>query len=66
MKIKTIKGKGNQESLHFKSGGLHASLGVASDKKIPASKFHAALSGKKGGLAEKQAEFAKNVLHVKK
>lgn len=55
-----------QEKLHFKKGALHEELGVAADKKIPASKMQATLSGSKGPLAKKRAEFAKNVLVGKK
>lgn len=55
-----------QEKLHFKKGALHAELGVAPDKKIPAAKMQAALAGRKGPLAEKRANFAKNVLVGKK
>lgn len=55
-----------QEKLHFKKGALHSELGVPQGEKIPASKMQAALAGRKGPLAEKRANFAKNVLVGKK
>ncbi len=64
-KTKTIKGKGNEKPIHFHPGGLHESLGISSGKKIPAASFSAALSGSKGPKAQKQAQFAKNVLKHK-
>ncbi len=65
-KIKVIKGKDGHKAIKFHEGGLHSSLGVKSGDKIPASKFNAALSGREGAKAEKQANFARNVLKVKK
>jgi hypothetical protein len=56
-----IKKKG-KPAIGFKKGGLHSSLGIAQGEKIPASKMKAALAGKYGEKAKKQAEFAKNVL----
>lgn len=59
----TLKPKSpGQRKISFRKGGLHASLGVAQGKKIPAAKRRAALAGKYGPKAKRQAEFAKNVL----
>jgi len=58
--------KKGHKPIKFKEGALHKELGVASDKKIPASKMSAALSGSLGPLAEKRARFAKNVLTGRK
>ncbi len=60
-KIKVIK-KAGHKPIHFKEGTLHSQLGVAQSDKIPSSKMGAALSGSYGALAEKRANFAKNVL----
>ena len=56
-----IGGEG-KKPLAFKKGGLHASTDTPAGKKIPASKMKAALGGKYGPKAKKQANFAKNVL----
>jgi len=62
-KTKTIKPKKpGQKPIKFKPGGLHASTGTPSGKKIPASKRRAARSGKLGPKAKKQELFAENVL----
>lgn len=66
MKTETIKGKDGKKPIKFKAGGLHSSLGVPQDKKIPSSKKAAALNGSYGSTAKKQAQFAKNVLVGKK
>jgi hypothetical protein len=59
----TIKSRRRgQKPLRFTKGGLHASTATPPDEKIPASKMMAALAGKYGTKAEKQAQFAKNVL----
>lgn len=60
---KTImpKTKG-QKPITFKSGGLHQSLGVPQGQKIPAGKMAAAMSGRYGPKAKKEALFAKNIL----
>lgn len=61
--------KAGQHTITFKKGGLHKSLHVPQGQKIPASKMHAALEGKYGAKAKKQAHFAKEVLtgrHKKK
>lgn len=60
-KTKTIRKKG-KKPITFKPGALHAQLGVPQGEKIPASKMAAARSGSLGPLAEKRANFAKNVL----
>jgi hypothetical protein len=60
-KKRTIKAAG-KKPISFKPGGLHESLGVPKDKPIPAKDMQAALAGKKGPKAQKQANFAKNVL----
>ena len=54
--------KKGQKPLHFAKGGLHRSTGTPAGETIPASKKKAALSGKYGAKAKKEAEFAKNVL----
>lgn len=59
--IKVLK-KAGKKPIAFKVGGLHKSLGVPAGKPIPASEKRAALAGKRGKLAQKQARFAKNVL----
>lgn len=56
-----MKKKG-KKPIAFKKGGLHATLGVSQDSKIPAKKMSAALGGKYGTKAKKEALFAKNVL----
>lgn len=60
-KAETISSPG-KEPITFKKGGLHASTGTPADKPIPAGKMQQALSGKLGPKAQKQAQFAKNVL----
>jgi len=60
-KKRTIKAAG-KDPISFKPGGLHESLGVPKDKPIPAKAMQAAIDGKKGPKAQKQALFAKNVL----
>lgn len=65
MKTVTLRKKG-KKPIKFKEGGLHASLDVSSSKKIPTKKFKAALSGKYGEKAKKQALFKKNVLTGRK
>ena len=54
--------KAKKKPVAFTKGGLHSSVGVAQGKKIPASKVEAALEGKYGKKAAKQARFYKNVL----
>lgn len=54
--------KAGQKKITFTKGGLHASTGTPAGQKIPASRRKAALSGKLGPKAKKQAQFAKNVL----
>lgn len=58
----TLKAKKGQKKITFKAGGLHQSTGTPAGQKIPASKMKAAVSGKLGTLAKKQAQFKKNVL----
>jgi hypothetical protein len=58
--------KKGQKPIVFKAGGLHKSTGTPKGKKIPAKKMKAALSGKLGPKAEKQARFKKNVLTGRK
>lgn len=60
------KTKPGQKTISFQKGGLHSSTGTPQNKKIPAGKMQAALSGKYGAKAKKQAQFAKNVLTGKK
>jgi len=59
----TIKPKKKgQKPITFTEGGLHKSLGVPADKPIPPGKMRAALAGKYGPKAKKQALLKKNVL----
>lgn len=60
-KIKVIRKEG-KKPISFKVGGLHASTHTPAGQKIPVVKRAAALAGKYGPKAEKQANFAKNVL----
>ena len=60
-KTQTIKSPG-KKPITFKKGGLHESLGVPKGKPIPAKKMAAAAKGQYGPKAQKQANFAKNVL----
>jgi hypothetical protein len=57
----TISAPG-KKPITFNKGGLHRSLNVPAGKPIPAAKRQAALAGKYGPKAKKQAQFAKNVL----
>lgn len=60
-KTVTIHKKG-KKPIKFKKGGLHKSLGVPEGEKIPASKMKAALAGKYGPKAKKQAVMAQGLL----
>jgi hypothetical protein len=60
-KTQTIKATG-KKPITFEKGGLHRSLGVPADKPIPAKKVAAAAKGEYGPKAQKQAQFAQNVL----
>jgi hypothetical protein len=64
-KKETIPAKAGHKAITFDKGGLHKSLGISQNKKIPAAKKEAALEGKYGPKAKKQAQFAKNVLKGK-
>lgn len=57
-----LKAKPGQKSITFTKGGLHHSLHVPENEKIPASKRMAALHGNYGKRAAAQARFAQNVL----
>jgi hypothetical protein len=61
-----VSGGKGKKPIHFKEGGLHASLGIAQKQKIPSSKFQAALHGNYGPKAKKQAQFKENVLTGRK
>ena len=61
-KTETISGGSGQKPITFKKGGLHESTGTPANKPIPAATMQQALSGKLGPKAQKQANFAKNVL----
>ena len=62
-KLKVLKKtEPGQKTIKFHEGGLHESTGTPSGEKIPKSKVEAALHGKYGKKAKKQAQFAKNVL----
>ncbi len=54
--------KKGQKAIRFRPGGLHESTGTPQGQKIPASKRRAALGGRYGPKAKKQAQFAANVL----
>lgn len=58
--------KTGQKPIKFKKGGLHQSVGVPQGKKIPQAKIQAALAGKYGPLAKRQAMLMKNVLTGRK
>lgn len=58
----TLKAKPGQKKITFKKGGLHKSLGVPQGQKIPAGKLAAAMAGKYGPLAKRQAMLFHNVL----
>ena len=60
-KTVTIRKKG-KKPITFEEGGLHRSLGVPMDKKIPAGKMHAAMAGDYGPKAKKQAMMAQGPL----
>lgn len=67
MKTKKIVVKSpGKKPIVAKAGGLHKSTGTPAGKPIPKSAFNAALSGKLGPKAQKQALFKKNVLTGKK
>ena len=57
----TVKSPG-KPPIKFKAGGLHESTGTPAGQKIPPAKMQAALSGKLGPKAEKQAVMAQGVL----
>ena len=62
-KMVTLKPrKKGQKKIKFHPGGLHESLGVPAGKPIPKSAMQAALAGKRGKKAAKQARFKENVL----
>lgn len=60
-KTTTMKSPG-KDPITFEKGGLHRSLGVPQGQKIPAKKVAAAARGDYGPKAQKQANFAQNVL----
>lgn len=60
---RTIKPQAKgQKPITFEKGGLHRSLGVPQGQKIPPAKIRAALAGKYGAKAKKQAALYRNVL----
>lgn len=59
---KTIKGTDGQKPISYHVGGLHESTGTPAGDKIPRSKISAALSGRYGPKAKRQALFMRNVL----
>lgn len=61
MAKKTLRKKG-KKPITFTVGGLHASTGTPAGKPISAAKRAAALAGRLGAKAKKQALFAKNIL----
>lgn len=60
-KTVTLKKKG-KKPIKFQEGGLHESLGVPAGVPIPEGEYQAALAGKRGPKAKKQALLKKNVL----
>lgn len=62
MKVKLKKTQPGQKTITFNKGGLHESTNTPSGEKISSAKKEAALEGKYGTKAKKQALFAKNVL----
>jgi hypothetical protein len=50
----------------FKRGGLHESLGVPEGQPIPPAKMAAALAGRCGPKAKKQAELAQTLEGMRK
>lgn len=64
--LRTIKASGGKKAITYKPGGLHTSTGTPKGKKIPKSKLRAALSGRYGPKARRQANMAVNVFHVSK
>lgn len=63
MKVKIIKPEEKgQKEIKFHPGGLHESTNTPAEEKIPKSKVSAALAGKDGPKAKRQALFMKNVL----
>ena len=65
-KVTLKPSRASQKPIKFTKGGLHASTNTPMGKKISTSKKKAALSGKLGAKAKKQAMFAANVLTGKK
>lgn len=47
--------------ISFQKGGLHESLNVPQGEPIPAAKLRAALAGKYGSKAKRQAELARTL-----
>lgn len=47
--------------ISFHKGGLHESLGVPQGQPIPPGKMRAALAGKHGSKAKRQAELARTL-----
>lgn len=58
----TIPAIPGHKAITFKKGGLHASTNTPMGQRIPAAKKQAALAGRFGAKAKKQAQFAKNIL----
>lgn len=56
-----LRSKG-KKPIVMQKGGLHRSLGVPQGEKIPSAKMSAALSGKYGPKAKKQAVAAQGLL----
>ncbi len=62
-RYKTLKPRRRgQKKIRFRPGALHAQLGVAQGKKIPAGMMADARAGKYGPLAQRRANFARHVL----
>lgn len=61
LKTRIVSAPG-KKPIKFKEGGLHQTLGIPQGQKIPGSKMQAALAGRLGPKARKQAQFKRNVL----
>lgn len=57
MAMDSVPGTG----ISFKKGGLHQSLGVPEGQPIPPAKLRAALSGRYGSKAKRQAMLARTL-----
>jgi hypothetical protein len=61
-KIKITPKKAGQKPIVFNQGTLRAQLGIPGGQNIPDDTMQDAIDGKYGKLAQKRAQFKKNVL----